>query len=207
MTTIWPFGDFEWKDLAALLGVLATLIGAFVIAGGWRVTNRLTQLREDRLRRIELELERSQRQISELYAPVSFLLDYMAVLEEMQARFIKQFAADDDLVHRIQKEGFAPEFIALHSRIENILLAKRHLFIEGRTPEGFAEYVRHAQSERIAWKVTKEWTEHIEIPTEPYSRQFHSDMRSGLHYVLEEHRNWLQELRATAKAERPSKKQ
>src|SRR6266436_5464796 len=57
--------------------VLAALIAAIVAVTGWFIAHQLTTRRDDRTKRLELTIAHSEKQISEFYAPLAFLLEQL----------------------------------------------------------------------------------------------------------------------------------
>src|SRR5262249_39912729 len=87
------------KEMAT---IVAALIAAIVAVTGWFIAHQLTTRREDRTKRLELTIAHSEKQISEFYAPLDFLLKQLDTIVSVKDKIKKgkpvEFVRDLDRI-------------------------------------------------------------------------------------------------------------
>lgn len=132
----------------SLGGAIAT---AAVAAVGWTLAYFLTGWREDRTKRLQLELEHASEQIREFYAPLAALTDQLDSTADVYDRVIEGKSEEE----RDALSGlfYARFFLPIHEQINEILKKKVHL-LEGPTPpKSFTYYFQHYATEKAYWNL------------------------------------------------------
>ncbi|UPJ62704.1 hypothetical protein [Bradyrhizobium sp. 191] len=174
----------------SLGGAIAT---AAVAAVGWTLAYFLTGWREDRTKRLQLELEHASEQIREFYAPLAALTDQLDSTADVYDRVIEGKSEEE----RDALSGlfYARFFLPIHEQINEILKKKVHL-LEGPTPpKSFTYYFQHYATEKAYWNLRGEGKDVSNVVIPPYPSEFYWDVRKDYHAVLQRYEDTLQELR------------
>jgi hypothetical protein len=180
---------------ATISGVLlTTAIGAVVGGVGWIVAYILAGRRDDRTKRLQLQIEHSSIQSKEFYAPLVALTQQLdstvTVLEAVTNG--KVDAEYDDLAGLMHVRFFLP----LHEQINEILKTKVHLLEGSVMPASFAKYFEHFTTEKAFWSLKNDGKDVSQIKIPPFPSQFYEDVRVGYAVVLKQYDDALKELRA-----------
>jgi len=175
-----------------------TLITAVVTVFGWYATYAYTRYREDRTRRLELDLKFRQRQIEELYGPLLSLIEQIFNVWTVRENVLSAPGAQLGEEQRKQvREFFWQRYFApLHTEIGALLRTKLYLLEGIQLPESFSQYLVHATQEACQhrlWEELKIDTRHVE--GRPWPQDFYKDVRSSLDRLMAAHRVKLEGLR------------
>ncbi len=168
---------------------LATpLIAGAVAALGWYATYAYARRREDRTRRIEIRLKYHQRQIEELYGPLSSLIQQIFIAWEVREDLLRApgKAYSDDEIESIRELFWQRYFSPLHTEIAAILRTRLYLVEDGIIPDSFEDYLKHATQEAAQHRLWSELnieTEHV--PGKPFPGRFDRDVREARDRLLE----------------------
>ena len=169
------------------------IVTAAVAAVGWTVAYFLTGWREDRTKRLELELGHASEQVREFYAPLVALTEQLNSTATVYERVVegKSEEQKDDLAGVF----YARFFLPIHEQINAILKKKVHLLDEPTPPMSFTKYFDHYATEKAYWNLRGDGRDvsNVEIP--PYPSDFYWDVRRDYHAVLRRYEDTLQELR------------
>jgi hypothetical protein len=81
--------------------VLSALIAATVAVTGWFIGHELATRRDDRRKRLELIIGHSERQISEFYSPLVFLIEQLHTNAQVKEGIDKDRRVDvGEFMHR-----------------------------------------------------------------------------------------------------------
>src|ERR1043166_2339997 len=158
--------------------------------------------RADRLRRLELLMQQTERQIREFYGPIYALIQQIWMVWEVKERIVKGLRTEgttEDLgVLRSRAGEFigANYFAPLHAEIRSILKDRLHLLEGVEMPDSFNEYLKHATMENVQQRL---WFEQ-QINTRSvrgisWNPQFPEDVKAGLDAAMRRYEIYLDELR------------
>ena len=135
------------------------IIGAFVTALGWLVTNILERKRTDRKRTIEAKASYIQKQVEELYGPLFNLSMQIVIVNHVKHGLLQNIDKDSsDRDNGAIEELFANEyFLPLHEEVRIILKSKLHLVEGNKLPDTFYTYLRSSIQEKIQHEL---WAKH-----------------------------------------------
>ena len=167
-----------------------TTAGAVV---GWAMAYILTGWREDRTKRLQIELDHASTQMKEFYAPLVALtaqLDTTASIKDFVNTGMT--LADEYELAELMYSSF---FLPLHEEINEILKTKVHL-LEGRaTPQSFEDYFEHFTTEKAYWTLKKAGKNVSNMTVPNYPPSFYHDVRKDYASVAARYEDNLQELR------------
>jgi|SRR5450755_2416139 len=168
-------------------------IAAAVGGAGWICAYFLTGWRDDRTKRLQLELERTSVQIKEFYAPLKALTDQLDTTVNVLEAVVKGKEGDDH--HRLVGLVYVRFFLPIHEEINSILKTKAHLLEGAEPPPSFKLYFEHYATEKAYWnlKNDKEDVSNIRMP--PFPPDFYTDVREGYSIVIKRYEDALEELR------------
>ncbi len=181
--------------------ILAATIAALVAIGGWNVSHYLQMRREDRTRRLEAVLLRTQRQIDEFYGPILNLIEQIFNVWTVRENILFPDGRPDSLENGSLQNQKVPAFFQeayffpLHEMIRNILMSKLHL-VEGlRVPESFEQYLEHSTQQLVQHRLWKE----LEVPTDhipgiPWPDRFSKDVKKSLSILMKRYDDCLHDL-------------
>lgn len=181
--------------------ILAATIAALVAIGGWNVSHYLQMRREDRTRRLEAVLMRTQRQIDEFYGPILDLIEQIFNVWVIRENILFPNGRPGSIEggnlqhHKIPAFFQEAYFFPLHEKIREILMSKLH-FVEGlQVPASFEQYLEHSTQQLVQHRLWKELgvsTEHI--PGVPWPSQFSEDVKQSLSILMKRYDDCLHDL-------------
>jgi hypothetical protein len=133
--------------IAAIAG---GLVGAVVAMVGWFVTDYQRTKNAERNRQIDY----LQRQIWELYAPLSILAAKEQSYRNLRTETCKLVAENrrDEVWWRYTEGNVAPAQIEIYS----LLQSKWHLLIDGERPSSFDKVLEHCSKALVLYELDKE---------------------------------------------------
>lgn len=171
----------------------AAFLTTAVAAGGWVVAYILKGWREDRTRRLEIELDHASAQMREFYAPLVALTDQLNTTAGVTA-LVTQGKPPEE-AHELSGLIYSRFFVPLHDEINTILKTKVHL-LEGRMiPRSFEDYFAHYSTERAYWTLTELGKDVSRVTVPGYPSSFYYDVRKGYSDVIARYEDTLKELR------------
>ena len=174
----------------SLGGAIAT---AALAALGWCAAYVLTGWREDRTKRLQLELEHASQQIREFYAPLVALTDQLDSTVDVYEAVTEGKSEEER--HTLSGLFYARFFLPIHEQINEILKTKVHLLEGPTTPKSFTFYFKHYATEKAYWNLTGDGKDVSNMRIPPYPSEFYYDVRKGYDAVLQRYEDTLQELR------------
>jgi hypothetical protein len=184
----------EPAQAVTLAGAISTAtIAAVVGALGWICAYVLTGWREDRTKRLQLEIDRTSTQIKEFYAPLRALTDHLdATVDVLNAAVVGK---TDDEQHRLSGAIYSRMFLPIHKDIDVILKTKAYLSEGVDPPASFRQYFQHYATEMAYWKLRDDGEDVSGMHIPPFPSEFYHDVRSGHATVTERYDRALRELR------------
>ena len=179
---------FEAKDAAT---ILAALIAAAVAVFGWFIVSGLTRRREDRTKRLELTIQQSEKQTSEFYSPLVFLILRLDAIYRVKKRIVE---AQPDIEGKISEVLYREYFLPTHEEIAALLKTKIHLLEGSDIPESLLGYVRHFTSENLAWRLARDDV-HVWRQVEGFPSEFFDELRKDQQLVYDRYERSVRELR------------
>ena len=159
---------------------VAIVAGIFTVIG-WIVNHQLSHLRDEKARRHNASLIYIERQLEELYGPLSFLIhEGRRTFEDLLDTLGRPnvFTEGEELPEdELQTWMFWAEnaFLPKNQRIKELLMTKTHLIEGGCFPESHIEFLDHHNSwminherwkkmqVRYSWHSKINWPEQFEI--------------------------------------------
>jgi hypothetical protein len=195
---------WELEMSAPMATILIGILSAAVTMTGWIVLHYLARRKEiearaavdsraDRLKRLELNLEHLERQISEFYGPIHSLIYQVWATWEIKQKL--RPVLDDETYVRVDHYFGQQYFSELHTRIRDILREKAYLVDGGTIPRSFYEYMKHSMMEHMQidlWETKQISTSKAEGYRWP--PQFADDVERGLTDALRRRQALLAEL-------------
>lgn len=174
----------------SLAGAITT---AAIAALGWCAIYILTGWREDRTKRLQLELEHASSQAKEFYAPLVALTDQLNSLAVVFDEVSEGKSGEER--HKLEGLFFARFFLPIHEQINEILKTKVHLLEGAAVPVSFTQYFEHYATQKAYWNLQGDGLEVSNIKVPDYPPAFYWDVRQGYEAVLQRYENTLEELR------------
>jgi len=172
--------------------VLAALIAAIVAVTGWFIAHQLTTRRDDRTKRLELTIAHSEKQISEFYAPLAFLLEQLDTIVG-----VKEYIEEGKRAEGVGGLGeitYREYFLPIHKEIIAILKTKIHLLEGGVIPPSLLTYIAHFTSENLAWRLAQEKVEIWDFIT-GFPAEFPDQLKEHQGLVYKRYEDAVQSLR------------
>jgi hypothetical protein len=169
---------------------ILTTTGAVV---GWAAAYVLTGWREDRTKRLQIELDHASAQMKEFYAPLVALTAQLDTTASIKGSVAAGMTPEGE--YELSELLYSTFFSPLHEEINGILKTKVHL-LEGRTtPQSFNEYFEHFTTEKAYWtlKTAGKNVSNMRVPI--YPAGFYQDVRKDYANVAARYEDTLQELR------------
>ncbi|TWA98613.1 hypothetical protein [Bradyrhizobium stylosanthis] len=181
--------------------VWPALIAAVIAAIGWFANDKLTSQREELRRRTEAQFRFVERQLEELYGPLSAELyegrrTFSDLLESLGRDYV--FPANDILSPLELKTWLfwaESDFLPRNERIKVLLMRKTHL-IEGPTfPDSYVLFLDHCNSwaiNHLRWKqqqVEYSWHSKVNWP-----EAFETEVLDTFHELKRRHADLLGKL-------------
>lgn len=189
--------------ITALIGALS---GAIVAAIGWFVASALSSRREIAARRDNAARDHLEKQIEQLYGPLSGLILYSRLEFDVarkklptngtgQIAFSQFSGRQGDIWHFFVENYFLP----VNSEMRNLIRSKMHLLDSGILPESFEPFFAHEvqfEALHMLWKEKGEHSLDIEGPGWP--KGLESDVKTVLDRLRGRHQLFLHRLGASA---------
>ena len=172
--------------------VLAALIAAMVAVTGWFIAHQLTTRRDDRTKRLELAIAHSEKQISEFYAPLVYLLGQLDTVVRVKENIEDQKKAEE--IGSLGAITYYEYFLPIHLEIIAILKNKIHLLEGGVIPPSLLTYIAHFTSENLAWRLAKANIGSWEFIT-GFPWEFPDQLREHQELVYRRYEDAIRELR------------
>ncbi|MDF3809341.1 MULTISPECIES: hypothetical protein [Rhodopseudomonas] len=160
---------------------------------GWLIAYVLNGWRQDRTKRLQIELDHSSAQMKDFYAPLVALTDQLNTTADINDTMVAGKSPDESgVVSGLVYDQF---FLPIHEEINAILKSNVHL-LEGRVmPESFAAYFRHYTAEEVYRSLTARGQDVSNVRVPGYPPEFYHDVRKGYMDVIARYEDSLQELR------------
>jgi hypothetical protein len=175
-------------------GITVAIITATVSMVGWVLNHILNSLFEKRKARLVAQLAHIERQLSELYGPLAFLIHegkatFSDLLQNLGRSYIfhnEDPLPEDELATWLFWVEF--DFMPRNSRIQSILASNTHLIAGERLPISYLKFLDHYNS----WRVTHErWkrdaVEYSWHSKENWPKDFENDIISTFRQLMQTH--------------------
>lgn len=167
--------------------LFAALLAATVTAVGWYVSYIYTRRKDDATRRLEIHLRYRQRQIEELYGPLSSLIQQIFNVWQVRENILQsdRGTLSDEQRSRIRELFWQSYFKPLHQEVHTLLRTKLYLLDGARIPDSFLEYLEHStqeEAQRRLWEEARIDTSFAEGRSWP--QRFNSDVEAALNSLL-----------------------
>jgi len=175
-------------------GLTPTLITVSATAVGWYVTFAYTKRKEDRTRRLEIQIKYRAQQIEELYGPLLSLIEQIFNVWRVREKVLEGGYSPEHK-QRIRQFFWQRYFMPLHKEIGDLLRTRLYLLEGNRLPESFSNYLVHStqeSSQHLLWDELKIDTSHVK--GSPWPGQFHDDVRETLDRLMDEHKSGIAKL-------------
>jgi hypothetical protein len=205
--------------------IVTVLIGAIVTILGWIVSHYFSQRREgetrrstqdnerehriaadrraDYLRRLEINLNYTEKQIREFYGPLYALIQHIWMTWATKEKIMNELSPNDNegqqlpyIKSEIDKFIGVNYFFPLHSEIRMILKDRLYLHDGNEMPESFYAYLKHAAMENVQnrlWGERKIST--ASVHGYRFDNQFAEDVKKGLDEAMVRYNTMIDELR------------
>jgi len=177
--------------------VVAASIAAFVAIAGWFVA----KWRDDKTRRVELDLKYMGRQIEEFYGPLFNLVNQIFAAESIQRRLLEDDeerprAIEPQAKQQIEDFFWQEAFLPLHQQIIDVMKTKLHLIDSAEIPASFEKYLDHSWQQKAQVAL---WQQHnintAYLQGTEWPEHFYTDIELGLKRVLRRYESSLHFLR------------
>jgi hypothetical protein len=171
------------------------LITVSATAVGWYVTYAYTKHKEDRTRRLEIQLKYRAQQIEQLYGPLLSLIEQIFNVWRVRENVLEpgRYSPEDE--HRIRHFFWQRYFMPLHKEIGDLLRTRLYLLEGNRLPASFSEYLVHSTqeaSQHLLWDELKVDTSRVK--GSPWPDQFDDDVKEALDRLMDEHKSGVAKL-------------
>jgi hypothetical protein len=164
------------------VAIAAPLITGAVTALGWLVAHILQQKRDSQKRTQEAHSAFLQRQIEELYGPLSNIATQIVVTNHVLFGLIR---SSPDNRSKLEEAFYFEYFLPLHLEARNLLKSKLHLVEGERLPQTFYDYLRASMQEEVQRRL---WKEHqidtSNVAGEPYPDSFTAQVQETLEALM-----------------------
>lgn len=172
--------------------VVGPLIAAVVTAVGWLVAHLLQQRRDFKKRALESQSEYIQRQIEELYGPLSNLATQIVVTNHVLHGILK---SSPEEAARVEEIFYFEYFRPLHKEARELLKSKLHLVDGNGLPATFYAYLKASMQEEVQRGL---WKEHkidtSKVKGQAYPDSFTFEVQETLERLLARYDSLLQGL-------------
>jgi phosphoglycolate phosphatase-like HAD superfamily hydrolase len=172
-----------------------TLITVSVTALGWYATYAYTKHKEDRTRRLEIQLKYRAQQIEVLYGPLLSLIEQIFNVWQVRKNVLGQGGYSPDDQQRIQQFFWQRYFMPLHKEIGDLLRTRLYLLEGNRLPDSFSKYLEHSTqeaSQHLLWDELRVNTSRV-VGT-PWPERFYDDVKEALGRLMDEHKSGVAKL-------------
>jgi positive regulator of sigma E activity len=170
--------------------IISALIAAAVVVSGWFVASELARRREDRTKRLQLTIEQAEKQVTEFYSPLVFLIKRLDAIYRIKTGMIDAVPAKNALIEEVAYKDY---FLPTHQEISTILKTKIHLLEGSVIPSSLLAYIEHFTSENLALRLMQEnidvWSQVRRFPSE-----FFDQLQKDQALVYERYERALREL-------------
>ena len=177
-----------WYLNAALLAILATVVG-------WFVTGSLTRRREAESKRIEREAHYLERQIGEFYGPFFNLINQIVIMNHVQQNLLMEGRArlsPDDRA-RILQYFQSRYFFPLHEQVNQILKDKLYLVEGNSLPEVVYTYLRSMSQERVQPELWRDFgLDTSYLKGMPYPNDLYGTIKAGLDATMQRYSRYTE---------------
>lgn len=182
-------------------GLYPAFLAGLVTIIGWYATYAYAKRREDRTRRLEIQLKYRQRQIEELYGPLLSLIEQIFNVWQVRQNIVTapRNSLSSEQVQAVREFFWERYFAPLHSEIAALLKTKLYLLEGGLMPESFSRYLEHATQEACQHRLWNELqidTKHV--PGRPWPQGFYEEVRDTLRLLMQRHQTGVDELSVDA---------
>jgi hypothetical protein len=164
------------------IAIAAPLITAAVTALGWLVAHVLQQKRDSQKRAQEAHSAFLQRQIEELYGPLSNIATQIVVTNHVLFGLIRSSPENRP---KLEEVFYFEYFLPLHLEARNLLKSKLHLVEGERLPPTFYDYLKASMQEEVQRRL---WKEHqvdtSKVEGEPYPDSFTAQVQQTLEVLM-----------------------
>jgi hypothetical protein len=187
---------------------LSVLFAGVITGLGWFASYYFAKLKEDRTKRLELQMEHLHRQIEDFYGPLYNLINEIAVSKKVLDAIV-----EGDSVPKLSADAIVQvkvfirenQMKPLHDQIIAILHSKLYLVDGINVPPSFREYLHHAIQGRLQREI---WTQlqisTIHVRGRPFPDEFRQDVHRGLLAVMKRYEDTVAELAPRRQSLRPS---
>jgi hypothetical protein len=189
-------------DCAGTLAFLAT-------AGGWLAVHYTTRIREleardraDRLKRIEIALGKTEKQIESFYGPLYSLIQQVWIVYGIRERIIEHLSPADnqgkdpaEIKGDIDKFVWQEFFLPLHEEMRSILKDRLHLIEGTRLSPSFEKYLEHATIEKVRNKLFERGISTASVPAIFWTNEFPEDVKRELDAAMRRYETYLSEIK------------
>lgn len=172
-----------------------TLITVSVTALGWYATYAYTKHKEDRTRRLEIQIKYRAQQIQELYGPLLSLIEQIFNVWQVRKSVLDEGTYSDENQQRIREFFWHRYFSPLHKEIGDLLRTRLYLLEGSHLPKSFSEYLEHSTQENCQHAL---WNElHLDtsrVQGRPWPGEFYDDVQKGLGRLLGEYKSGIGKL-------------
>jgi hypothetical protein len=178
--------------------ILVATITAMVTIAGWFINNVLTARSERNRSRLTAELNHVERQLSELYGPLAFLIyegqsTFLDLLDNLGRTYV--FWNDEPLPESelsLWLFWVDNDLMPRNAAIQELLATKGHL-IAGRTmPPSYLDFMKHYNAWRVShlrWK--EEGIKYSYHSKTNWPRQFATDIVATFEELMQRHATLL----------------
>ena len=175
----------------------AALIAAAVAIVGWYATYAYAKRKEDRARRIEIHVKYRQRQIEELYGPLSSLVQQLLNIWQIRDNILNRPGKgySDDEIAAIREFIWKNYFHPVHGEIAALMRTKLYLLEGGQIPSSFADYLQHATQEDCQHRLRDDLnldTSNARFKTFPST--FPGEVQETLQRLMRDHQSGVETL-------------
>ena len=173
--------------------IITTGIAAVVTIIGWNISHYLAKKREDRTRRIELSVNRLERQIEEIYGPLLSLIEQIFNVWRVENKLLD--GVDDNKKGQIDHFVWKEYFLPLHIEIRNLIKIKFYLVDNEDVALSIKEYLEHSTQELFQSRISAELnisTSHIKGKRWP--RCFHSNVKKAIVEIRKKREHLIKDL-------------
>jgi hypothetical protein len=169
-----------------------TLITVAVTAFGWYATYFYAKKKENRTRRLEIQLKYKGQQIEQLYGPLISLIEQIFNVWEVRQAILNGARYSEENQRQIKNFLWQRYFFPLHQEIRDLLRTKLYLLDGNNLPASFSKYLQHATQESCQHQI---WSE-LKIDTShvaglPWPDGFHTDVRRTLDRLMNDYKSGL----------------
>lgn len=138
----------------SLITIITAGTAALVTIAGWNVSHYLAKKREDRTRRIEMNVNRLERQLEEFYGPLLSLIEQIFNVWRVRKKIFE--SVNEDEKRKIDEFVWKEYFLPLHIEIRELLKVRFYLVDDENVVLSIKEYLEHSTQELFQNKIGNE---------------------------------------------------